>query len=420
MEVILFSLILNAQHGFRCGPAHLIAKLFNLGVIKENKGKLPVKESYNEALDKLPVDIMQQMLTQSHQLEFKANGQLFHSLKVIIPDGTSISMSGTEETKEEYGEGQGHYVQSQALGFYDLSTNTFEDFKFEHCKTGERSIVQKHMKLNKTKTLYLADAGYNGMAFIAIGKEFSHELLMQLKSCVLGKNFLKTKKRSTIVTICLTNKHLSNYPDHQHLLGTFITVRMIRSRGTTKLRSQVLITTLLDEKEFTWQELDKLYRQRYAVELAFRHLKTTIRIEKIRKKKLQRIQQLMYAAIILFNLSAALRNRIKLPTLLPEKEGVKMYCFILCIELVHVLCIAAIHNQNGIKKKMNDCLKTIKGCYFIYKPWRAEPRICNTPPSEFASQRRAIKLKEIENAEFLKTEYEILKQCYGQRKEKNA
>lgn len=420
MEVILFSLILNAQHGFKCGPARLIAKLFNLGIIKENKGKLPVKKSYNEALDKLPVDIMQQMLTQSHQLEFKANGQLFHSLKVIIPDGTKISMSSTEETKEKYGEGQGHYVQSQALGFYDLSTNTFEDFKFEHYKTAERSIVQKHMKLNETKTLYLADAGYNGMAFIAIGKELSHELLMQLKSCALGKNFLKTKKRSTIVTICLTKTHLSNYPDHQHLLGTSITVRLIRSPGTTKLRSQTLITTLLDEKEFTWQELTKLYKQRYAVELAFRHLKTTIRIEKIRKKKLQRIKQLMYAAIILFNLSAALRNRIKMPPLLPEKEGVKMYCFTLCIEFVHIFCIAAIRNPHGSKKKMNNCLKSIKGCHFIYKPWRAEPRICNTPPSEFTVQKGVVKLKEIENAEFLKTEYEILKQRYGQSKAKSA
>ena len=417
---MLFSFVFNAQKGFQYGVGRLIAQLFKLGIVKEKRGKLPAEKSYNEAVDKLPVDIMQQMLTQSHRLEFEANGQLFHGLKVIIPDGTKISMSSTEGTQKKYGKGQGHYVQSQALGFYDLSTGTFEDLKLEHYKTAERAIAQRHMTSNQMYSLYLADAGYNGMAFMAICKELGHELLMQLKSCALVKKFLKTKKRSVIVEIKLTKTHLSNYADHQHLLGTSITVRLVRTPGTTKLRSQALITTLLDEEIFTWQELTKLYRQRYTVELAFRHLKTTIRIEKIRKRKLQRIEQLMYAAVILFNLSAALRNRIKRPTLLPEKEGVKMHCFTLCIELVHVFCTAAIRNMHGIKDKMNCCLKAIKGCRYIYKPWRAEPRICNTPPSDFTVQKGAAISEEIERAKFLRNEYEILGQRYGQMEAKTA
>ena len=417
---MLFSFVLDAQLGFKYGVTSLIAKLFELDIVKESNGALPAKKSYNEAVDKIPVDVMQQMLDQSHQLEYGVNGQLFHGLKVIIPDGTKISMASTEETKERYGEGQGHYVQAQGLGFYDLSTGTFESFALEHYKTAERRIVQKHMTSNSTPTLYLADAGYNGMAFTALSKLEGHELLMQLKSCALVKKFLKTKKRSTVMDIKLTKSHLANYPDHQHLLGTHITIRLIRTRGTTKLRSQVLITTLIDEEVFTWQELTKLYRQRYSIELAFRHLKAKVGIEKIRKRKLQRIEKLMYAAVILFNLSAALRNRIKKPTLLPQKEGVEMHCFTLCIDLVHVFCCAAIRRMHGINKKMNTCLKAIKNCRFTYKPWRTEPRICNTPPSEFTVQKGAVMLKEIEKTEFLKVEYEILGQAYGQKEVKSA
>ena len=195
---------------------------------------------------------------------------------------------------------------------------------------------------------------------------------------------------------------------------------MIRTRGTSKLKSQVLITTLIEEHLFTWQELTKLYLQRYNVELAFRHLKTKIRIEKIRKQKLLRIEQLLYAAVILYNLSAGLRNRIKRPSILPEKEGVKMHCFTLCIERVHVFCKASIHPSHGMMKKMNRCLKAIKNCWFIYKPWRSEPRICHTPPSDFTVQKGAVMLKEREKAEFLKIEYEILKQKYGQKESKIA
>jgi hypothetical protein len=85
---MLFSFVLDAQLGFECGVTRLIAKLFELDIVKEKNGILPVKKSYDEACDKLPVDIIQQQLTKSHQMEYEANGQLFHGLKILIPDGT--------------------------------------------------------------------------------------------------------------------------------------------------------------------------------------------------------------------------------------------------------------------------------------------------------------------------------------------
>jgi len=412
--------MLDAQRGFEYGVSRLIAKLFELETVKAVNGKLPGRRSYDEACAKLPSEIVQQQLRKSHQNEYENTGCTFHGLKVLIPDGTKISIPSTQATMDKYGEGQGHYVQSQALGFYDLSTGTFEDFKFEHYKTSERSIAQRHMHSNMTRTLYLNDAGYNGMAFIAVCLEEGHETLMQLKNCQLMKKFLKTKKRSAVIEIKLTRTHLANYPDHQHLLGTLIKIRLLRTRGTSRLKSQVLITTLGDENLFTWQELTKLYRQRYSVELAFRHLKTTIGIEKIRKRNLQRIEQLLFAAIVLYNLSAALRNRIKKPSILPQKAGIKLHCFTLCIEWVHVFLQGAFKPRHGIKKKMDLSLRALKGCWFIYKPWRAEPRICHTPPSEFSVQKGAVMLTEVERAKFLSVEYEILAQQYGQREQKNA
>ena len=380
----------------------------------------PARKSYDEACAKLPADIVRQQLINSHRNEYETNGRTFHGLKVLIPDGTKVSFANTQPTRDKYGEGQGHYVQSQALGFYELSTGTFEDFRFEHCNTPERAIAIAHMDSNTIRSLYVADAGYNGMAFIAISMDKNHELLMQLKNCALAKKFLKTKKRSAVVDITLTKTHLANYPGHPHLLGTSIKVRLIRTRGTSKLRSQVLITTLIDEVVFRWREVTKLYLQRYCVELAFRHLKTRIGIERIRKRKLLRIEQLLFAAIVLFNLSAALRNRLRRPSLLPEKAGIKLHCFTLCIELVHLFLQAALGPQYGIKKRMDLSLRTIRGCWFIYKPWRAEPRICHTPPSEFSVQKGATMLSEVEKAKFLSIEYEILAQQYGQKELRDA
>ena len=420
LEVVLFSFILDAQQGFKCGARRLIVKLYELEIVSENNGVLPAKRSYDEACAKLTAEIVHQQLQKSHQIEYETTGETFHGLKVYIPDGTKVSIADTPETRDKYGEGQGHYVQSQALGFYELSTRTFEDFKFEHYNTPERTIAIEHMSSNTTRSLYMMDAGYNGMAFFAICIEKNHELLMPLKNCALAKKFLKSKKRSAIVEIKLTKTHLRNYPDHQHLLGTRIKVRLIRTLGTSKLRSQVLITTLTDEETFGWREITKLYLQRYCVELAFRHLKTTIGLERIRKRKLLRIEQLLFSSIVLFNLSASLRNRVRRPCLLPEKEGVKLHCFTLCIERVHLFLQFVLRPKHGMKKNLNLTLRAIKGCWFLYKPWRAEPRICHTPPSEFSVQKGADMELEIETAKLLNIEYEILAQQYGQKEVKNA
>lgn len=412
--------MLDAQQGFSSGVGRLIAKLAELEVVRAVNGQLPGRRSYDEACAKLPADIVRQQLKKSHSEEYETNGCTYHGLKVVIPDGTKIAIPSTPETIEKYGAGQGHYVQSQALGFMDLSTGTFEDFRFEHYQVSERHIALQHMANNKVRTLYLSDAGYNGMAFIGVCLSLGHELLMPLKNCALAKQFLNTKKRTAVIEIKLTRSHLSNYPDHQHLLGSKIKIRLIRTRGTSRLKSQVLITTLCDEKRFSWQELSQLYRQRYSVELAFRHLKTVIGIEKIRKRNLQRIEQLLLAAVVLFNLSAILRNRIKKPSLLPPPAGVKLYCFTFCIELVHIFLQSVIRPVRGIVKRMDLCLRTIKGCWFIYKPWRAEPRICHTPPSKFSVEKGASIIKENKKAQFLNAEYELLALQYAQDEVDNA
>ena len=353
-------------------------------------------------------------MTDSHHQEFSDNGRKFHGLKVIIPDGTKISLSRSESALEKFGEGYGHYPQCLAVGFFELSTRTFIGFKTRHMNTAERSLAYEHMKEQDEKSLYLADAGYNGMAYIALGIEAGHEVLMPLKMSALVKLMKKSKERSAIHEIKITRAHLKNYPNHMHLLGTIIKVRLIRTLGTSKLASQVLITTLVDEKKFKWRELSLLYRQRYLVEVAFRHLKQNLCIESIRKRKLSRIEKSLYAAIAPYNLATILRNRIKVPEMMPEKQGAKMYCLSYCLDRVCLFCTAIISPQKGRQKAMANCLRALKNCWFLHKPWRASPRICHTPPSKFTVQKGKEKKKEMKAADFLAAEYKILGVDYGQ------
>ena len=126
-------------------------------------------------------------------------------------------------------------------------------------------------------------------------------------------------------TITLEKSHFQKHPQLIHLVGEQVTVRLIRTIGTSKLRSRILLTTLLDEKKYKWFDLVRLYLQRWKIELAFRHLKVNLRIEHIRKVSLHRIKQLLWGCVMIFNLSGMIRNGLKRCSLFPERQKTKMY-----------------------------------------------------------------------------------------------
>lgn len=234
----------------------------------------------------------------------------------MLVDGSKSIVRRNEETIEAYGLGSGsvgeaYYPQVHVGAFLDLVTGTFAEVDIDHGVPSERKIMLTHAAANTEPTLYVGDAGYNGMAHVYLLMQTGQHLLMQLKMGKLVESFRRTRKRSTIVKIHLTKAHLRGHPEHLNAVGTEIAVRLIRAKGTTKLPSKILLTTLLDETRYRWLDLAKIYLQRWTIELAFRHLKTSLRAEHIRKEALHRIQQLLLAVFIFFNLCAIIRNRIR-------------------------------------------------------------------------------------------------------------
>ncbi len=286
LKVILFSFVADAFRRFTCGNSRLVQTLWTLGCFPKRYQKAPSEEAYRKACAKVPLEWVAEAGKQSHQHARSSKDKLYEGMRIFLVDGTKIIIPRTDETIETYGLGSGstgnaYYPQIHAGGFFDLVTGTFAEVNFDHGDPAERQIMLEHARDNRESTLYVGDAGYNGMAHVYLMKETGHHLLMQLKMGVLAEKFRKTRKRSAIIEITLTRSHLKNYP--KNLIGTTFKVRLICTKGTTELRSRVLLTARLDEKRFKWLDLAKLYLQRWRIELAFRHLKMTIKIEHIRK-----------------------------------------------------------------------------------------------------------------------------------------
>ena len=220
-----------------------------------------------------------------------------------------------------------------------------------------------------------------------------HQVLMAYKRDKLVSTFRKSKKRSLIVPITLTRLHLKNYPQLASLEDSCFRVRLIRTRGTSKLPSKILLTTLLDEQKYDWRKLAMLYLQRWNIELAFRHLKSKLRIEHIQKRSLHRIRQLLLAAIVYFNLSAIIRNDVGKPQLFPRKKNIRIHCFSFVLELADCFIRAALKAWRGMITQLRQMLHAIRNCSFLYDPWRIRPKICQFPPSVF-TRRKSTQIKQ--------------------------
>ena len=397
---MLFSLLADAHARFQKGTSRLLQQLWLAGCFPRRAARPPSEQAYRRACSKVPVALVEKALEQSHLQSRSDTDRRYEGLRVLLVDGTKFIVRRNEATIGAYGLGSGstgdvHYPQVHVGAFLDLVTGTFADANFEHGRTPERQMLLDHTAGNSEPTLYVSDAGYNGMAFVYLFRQTGQELLMELK---MGK----------------LAEHFRNYPQHKHLAGEDMQVRLIRTRGTSKLRSRVLLTTLLDEDRFRWLDLAKLYLQRWTIELALRHLKSSLRAEHIRKQSPHRIQQLLLAAFILFNLSAIVRNRIKQPDLFPRKRGVRLPCFEFVPELADLFILAAVCPQQGQKREMKRRLKAIRSCCFIYDPWRTRPKICQFPSSAFTLRKSTEKAAEFARCEAIKKDMRLLGMKYGQ------
>ena len=384
----------------------------------------PSEEAYRKACLKLPSEMLREAAVESHRQARSDKDELYGGMRVLLFDGSKCIIPRTEETVEAYGLGSGstgeaYYPQIHFVGMMDLASGTFSDMNFDNGAPAERRIMLEHAHANRERTLYLCDAGFNGMLHIYLTVRSGHHILMELKMGNLADDFRKSRKRSAVVAITLTRVHLLNHPEYSHLEGTTFKVRLVRTIGTSKLRSRVLITTLLDEKLYAWFDLAKLYLQRWRIELAFRHLKSQMRIEHIRKRSLLRIRQLLWTTVIFYNLSSIIRNRLKKPVLFPEKEKIKIFCFSFILDMSCRFLSAAIFPQKGWKMQLERCMKAMRNCWFLYEPWRVRPKIRQFPSSIFTRCKSTQIKEEFRKCEAVKEDMVLLGIAYGMLSPRN-
>jgi hypothetical protein len=308
-------------------------------------------EAYGQARGRLPLAVLQQLLTQvTTKLKDVLLGDgLWHGHRTFLVDGSSVSMPDTPELQKEFGQpgaqakGCGFPVM-HILAMFHAATGFLLKVATAPLRTHDMSGVSKlHPELNAGDVL-VGDRAFCSFAHLALllaGKV--HGLLrVHQKQIVdfhchrrhatqrtrkrgekgipssrwlkrLGQHdqlveYIKPKRRP----VWLTDEPYATLPES-------ITVRELRFTITLKGRRTHVITmatTLLDPEQYPAADLAELYGQRWQIETNFRHLKQTMRMDVLHCHTVEGVQKeltmyaLVYNLVRLVMLEAARRQQV--------------------------------------------------------------------------------------------------------------
>src|SRR5262249_43770554 len=230
--------------------------------------------------------------------------------------GTTVTMPDTRENQEAYPQ---VYNQKPGLGFpiarlgalISLACGAVVNLGF--CQyagkgQGEVSLLRRLWDSLRPGDILLTDALLANWANLVMLQERGLELVGRLNKAHRTADFRRGQRLGQEDHVVQWRKPTSIRSldrDAYHALPAFITVRETRVRVLQpgfRTRSLVVVTTLLDPKRATKEDLATLYRARWHNELDLRSLKSAMQMGELRCKTPELVRKEVWAHVLAYNL----------------------------------------------------------------------------------------------------------------------
>jgi hypothetical protein len=228
--------------------------------------------------------------------------------RVILLDGTCVSMPGNEELFEEFGRpagfhGKCKYPLARLVTLCIANTMTVLDYALGRYDQDENFLAQPLLKKLQKGDLLLADRHFAAAHFYwyykDLGLEFLTKAHQRLKISRIKP--IESYSRSDFIGWLKINK---NYRRNNPRLPEKIMARFIkatvRARGERKV--VWLVTSLLDNELYPACEVVELYSKRWRIETLFREVKINLSSDVLRSISPDGIRKEIAARLIAVNI----------------------------------------------------------------------------------------------------------------------
>jgi hypothetical protein len=306
-----FSQVLDADGGCK----EVIRKLQSYASIKGVKVPSSSTAAYCAARKKLDEQMLCEILEHTAaRLEEMPETGLMNNRRVIVVDGTGISMPDTSANQEIWPQSS---TQKLGCGFpmaricacFSLNSGALLSYALGNKKNHELPLFRQQWNTFKRGDILLGDKGFCSYFDTAKLKKLGVDTVVTLarRTPVSAAGSLKRLGPDDLLISWqrpVYNTRLSysidawaNLPEELILRQIKVTVKYPGFR-TQKF---YIVTTLLDAVQYPAEELAELYFKRWDVELFFRDIKTTMGMDILRCKTPEMIRKEILMHFIAYN-----------------------------------------------------------------------------------------------------------------------
>ena len=232
--------------------------------------------------------------------------QRWYGLRLLAVDGSITNLPDRKALYAYFGKARSLSSRPSARvsQLYDVINKISVDVQVSPHSTGERELAVKHLECVGSDDLVLYDRGYPAVWLFILHQQKNVNFCMRatMDSRNEIKNFMNSDKNDAVVTLPCIEKSLRKCRK-VGLPTSPIDVRMIK----VKLKcgeTEILITSLLDNKKYPHKVFFNLYHQRWFIEEDYKLMKSRLEMENFSGLSVEAVKQDIHAKVLTKNIAA--------------------------------------------------------------------------------------------------------------------
>ena len=276
------------------GYDRVLARAFGLPGLRFRPGRVPTASALSQARERLGEHAVRRLFeidagTGDAELGLTA---LWHGLEVTAIDGTTMELDRSDALACEFGSSsEAGRPLLRIVGHVRVATRRWIAAEAGSYHQGENELADRLLGSFRSGIVNLADRGFPSMERYLAAAGTGADLVWRWKNdakSLPAKTLEVLPDGSELVVMRESDGMLARrrresrnhaaprLPDTIARLVTFMIMTETASGKRKATRVRVL-TTLLDHEELPAREIAQLYAQRWQIEIAFLHLKATVR-----------------------------------------------------------------------------------------------------------------------------------------------
>ncbi len=387
-----FSQVLDADGGCQ----EVVRKLQAATAIKSMLLPSSSTAAYCQARKKLSQFTLDDILVStSETLQSAGNPHGFHDRRVVVVDGTGLSMPDTKENQAVWPQQKSQklgcgFPQATVCACFCLQTGGLLSYEVGNKKSHELPMLRQQWNTFKPGDIFLGDKLFCSYFDLANLKKRAVDSVVTLSRRlpvteteavkVLSEDdcLISWKKPKQSKQLRYSQQEWEALPDELVLRQIKVTVNTPGFR----VSSFYIITTLLDADAYCASDISDLYFQRWNVELYFRDIKTTMGMDILRCKTPDMIHKEISMHLIAYN---CIRHLI-VEAAEKHHVDVKRMSFKGSLQALRQWepVLGHAHNTKKALRRLIDLLyKAIASTIIPDRPGRREPRAVKRRPKPF-------------------------------------